>query len=101
MDSVIPKKHTVFRFEIELERASAAAAATVTSQEEQPQVQEQPHDGGGSGGAGNGYNGGGDGEDGVMPQPRSLIFEIYGSQFENRAADRATKKFKGKHLVDL
>lgn len=31
----------------------------------------------------------------------NLVFELYGSQFENRAPDRATKKFKAKHLVDL
>jgi ribonuclease P protein subunit POP4 len=31
----------------------------------------------------------------------NLVFELYGSQFENRAPDRATKKFKAKHLADL
>ncbi|MCJ1314141.1 hypothetical protein MMC25_007821 [Agyrium rufum] len=30
-----------------------------------------------------------------------MVFELHGSQFQNRAADRATKKFKPKHLKDL
>lgn len=37
----------------------------------------------------------------AQPKLPDLVFELYGSQFENRAADRATKKFKAKHLVDL
>ena len=31
----------------------------------------------------------------------NLVFELHGSQFEHRATDRATKKFKQKHLSDL
>ena len=31
----------------------------------------------------------------------TLVFELHGSQFENRPADRSTKKFKQKHLKDL
>ena len=30
---------------------------------------------------------------------KSLIFELHGSQFENRPVDRATKKFK-QHRMD-
>ena len=30
-----------------------------------------------------------------------FIFELYGSQFENRATDRATKKFKQRRMEDL
>lgn len=71
---VIPKKHTVFRFEIQ-----------------------QP----------------GPNEDGIRLEARTgrdaipnqslknLIFELHGSQFENRATDRATKKFKHKNIMDL
>lgn len=71
---VVPKKHTVFRFEIS-----------------------QP----------------GPNEDGIRLEGRTrrdaesnqglkfLIFELHGSQFENRPTDRATKKFKQKNMVDL
>ncbi|KAL9102967.1 MAG: hypothetical protein Q9163_001954 [Psora crenata] len=67
----IPKKYTVFRFEI-------------------PQTK--------------GTN---DGDEELLnarkntPQLPNLVFELHGSQFENRAPDRATKKFKQKHLTDL
>lgn len=30
-----------------------------------------------------------------------LVFELHGSQFENRAPDRATKKFKQRNMNDL
>ena len=30
-----------------------------------------------------------------------LVFELHGSQFENRAPDRATKKFKQRSMDDL
>lgn len=71
---VVPKKRTVFRFEIP-----------------------QP----------------GSNEDGIGLEGRtrrdaesnqslkSFVFELHGSQFENRATDRATKKFKQKNMVDL
>ena len=36
-----------------------------------------------------------------LPPSQDLVFEIHGSQFENRAPDRATRKFKPKHLKDL
>ncbi|KAI9703891.1 MAG: hypothetical protein M1836_007664 [Candelina mexicana] len=32
---------------------------------------------------------------------RDLVFELHGSQFENRAPDRANRKFKQKPLTDL
>ncbi|MCJ1463484.1 hypothetical protein MMC07_002092 [Pseudocyphellaria aurata] len=32
---------------------------------------------------------------------KNLVFELHGSQVENRATDRATKKFKQKNMVDL
>ncbi|MCJ1298434.1 hypothetical protein MMC08_001223 [Hypocenomyce scalaris] len=34
-------------------------------------------------------------------KPRNLVFELHGSQFMNRATDRATKKFKQRNLNDL
>lgn len=57
----VPKKHTVFRFEIP-----------------QPSSSEK--------------------EDTQIP---SLQFELHGSQFEHRATDRATKKFKQRPMPDL
>lgn len=32
---------------------------------------------------------------------RNLVFELHGSQFENRAPDRANKKFKQHAMADL
>jgi len=38
---------------------------------------------------------GGSKEEGETKEPQKpLVFEIHGNQFENRAADRANKKFK-------
>jgi len=54
---VMPKEHTVFRFEV-------------------PFVKE------------------GQGQEGDGEVPKPLVFEIHGSQFENRAPDRANKKFR-------
>jgi ribonuclease P protein subunit POP4 len=69
VELAIPKKHTVFRFELEQPAAR------------NPQVEGR--------------------EVGAGEKLPNLVFEIYGSQFENRAADRATKKFKSKYLADL
>ncbi|KAK5693640.1 hypothetical protein LTR97_010209 [Elasticomyces elasticus] len=57
---IMPKEHTVFRFEVPLE----------------------PKEDGGE-------------------EPKPLIFEIHGSQFENRATDRANKKVKQHFDPDL
>ncbi|KAK4898925.1 hypothetical protein LTR27_003656 [Elasticomyces elasticus] len=57
---IMPKEHTVFRFEVPLE----------------------PKEDGGE-------------------RPKPLIFEIHGSQFENRATDRANKKVKQHFDPDL
>ncbi|KAI9882335.1 MAG: tRNA-splicing endonuclease subunit [Watsoniomyces obsoletus] len=41
-------------------------------------------------------------EDGeTKAPPRNMVFELHGSQFENRAPERANKKFKQKNLPDL
>jgi len=39
--------------------------------------------------------------DAESTSPPNLVFELHGSQFENRATDRATKKYKQKHMPDL
>ncbi|OJD29872.1 ribonuclease p complex subunit [Diplodia corticola] len=41
------------------------------------------------------------GGEGLGEEPRNLVFELHGSQFENRAPDRANKKFKQHAMVDL
>ncbi|MCJ1425861.1 hypothetical protein MMC29_003761 [Sticta canariensis] len=70
---IIPKKHTIFRFEIQ---------------------QPGPNDGMRLEGR--------TGQDANPNQSLKIfIFELHGSQFENRATDRATKKFKHKHMIDL
>ena len=70
----IPKRHTVFGFDIpqpEAKRDEARGSSEATEKE-------------------------------VQSASQSLIFELHGSQFEHRAADRATKKFKqSKNLIDL
>ena len=69
----IPKKHTVFQFEIPQPlQPSDDSVETV--------LEKQPGDG---------------------TQLPALRFELYGSQFEQRATDRATKKFKQRHMPDL
>ncbi|KAI9825356.1 MAG: hypothetical protein M1826_007034 [Phylliscum demangeonii] len=63
---VVPKEHSVFRFEVPPARSKV-------------DLERQPEDG----------------------SPRNLVFELHGSQFENRATDRATKKFKPRNMTDL
>ena len=67
---VIPKRHTIFRFEI-------PQPGSTESQIEQGTAKE---------------------ETGDVP---ALVFELHGSQFEMRAPDRATKKFKQKHMNNI
>jgi ribonuclease P protein subunit POP4 len=57
---ILPKEHTVFRFQVPFEQKEEVA---------------------------------------VMPKP--LVFEIHGSQFENRAPDRTNKKFRMHYDPDL
>ena len=64
--TAIPKKDTVFRFEVPLP---------------QDDETENPSE-----------------EAGKPPKKKPLVFELHGNQFEMRAADRATKKFKWKSM---
>ena len=71
---VIPKRVTIFQFSIPQPKGIEGGSKMT------PQVsndQERPMLGG------------------------ELIFELHGSQFLHRATDRATKKFKAKHMIDL
>jgi len=75
--TVIPKEHTVFKFEIPQPPRKGAVDEGVGTGEGQ---------------------GKGEGEGVGL---RSLVFELHGSQFENRAPERATKKFKQRNMSDL
>ena len=66
----IPKKYTIFRFEI-----PQPVSTQSTMGDEAPEEKTKAE--------------------------RALVFELHGSQFENRAPDRATKKFKQRNMNDL
>ena len=74
--SAIPKKHTVFRFEI----PQPSQPSQPSDNKLETVLEKQSHD------------------DTQLP---ALQFELYGSQFEHRATDRATKKFKQRYMPDL
>jgi ribonuclease P protein subunit POP4 len=68
--TAIPKEHTVFRFTVPQPSAVEAEA-----------------------------EGKGDNQEKSTPEgPKSLVFELHGSQFENRPVDRANKKFKWRNI---
>lgn len=71
--AALPKRHSVFRVEIPqaLGLPKSVQAAEKMAEE----------------------------EGGLASKP--LAYEIYGSHFENRATDRATKKFKQRNMFDL
>ncbi|KAM5490425.1 putative ribonuclease P [Microsporum audouinii] len=75
--AAIPKEHTVFRFEIPLPRDSDPEAG---QKEAIGQASTLPK----------GLE--------LELEKRNLIFELHGNQFENRAPERANKKFKWKNL---
>ncbi len=70
----VPKKHTVFLFEVPQPGVKAVYPEEIT---EVRQMEQDPS------------------------KPQNLVFELHGSQFENRATDRATKKFKQRHMTEL
>lgn len=67
----IPKKHTIFQFEIPQPESDQSLNEDESARAE------------------------------AKGGPAHLVFELHGSQFENRAPDRATKKFKQRNLNDL
>ena len=69
---VLPKKNTVFRYEIPLPK--------IPEEEKKEKVKTE-----GDGLIGSGQDSG-----------RSIVFELHGNQFEFRPADRANRKFKWK-----
>jgi ribonuclease P protein subunit POP4 len=64
--TVVPKEHTVFRFEIPLEEESASMNGQGSGVDEHPEM--------------------------AKPEPKPIILELHGSNFEHRAPDRATRK---------
>lgn len=70
---VIPKNHTIFKIQIPQPDA--------VDENPNPQLDKDI----------------GDDEMGV----NVLIFELHGSSFEQRAIDRATKKFKQRNMIEL
>lgn len=70
----IPKEQTVIRFCVPLPTPVNADKDTEMTQED---------------------------NDDSKPPVRELVFEIHGSQFQNRAVDRAHKKFKWKNVEYL
>ena len=69
---VIPKRHTIFQFEI--------PQHTGVERAEPPSIESDQKE---------------------KPNLPPIVFELHGSQFENRATDRATKKFKQKNPINL
>lgn len=67
--AAIPKEHSIFRFTVPLPTAER------TDVEDGKQSQ-----------------------DAVASVPTPLVFELHGSQFENRPVDRANKKFKWRNV---
>lgn len=74
---VVPKEHTIFRFEV-----PPPPSTKVGEQQKDLVIAETVKD------------------EETRPA-RNLVFELHGSQFLHRAADRANKKFKPHHLQDL
>ena len=72
LEPAVPKCHTIFQFEIPQPRRTDVGLGSYTESVEHSKFTHQ-----------------------------NLIFELHGSQFENRATDRATKKFKQRRLDDL
>ncbi|KAF3483098.1 ribonuclease P protein subunit p29 [Arthroderma uncinatum] len=73
----VPKEHTMFRYEIPLPPASDSEARQKEApDEDSTQLKSQETD----------------------KLEKRLVFELHGNQFENRAPERANKKFKWKNL---
>lgn len=76
--TALPKEHTIFRFEVPLVDG------------DDDKMQEDDKSGAGVGDSVNTFPPTAMG----TTKPRSLVFELHGEQFKNRAPDRANKKFK-------
>ena len=74
----MPKGDSVFRFEIPQSSVKKDEAESKTTNEHSNREEVE-----------------------VRPEVLNLVFELHGSQFENRAVDRATKKFKQRNMSYL
>jgi ribonuclease P protein subunit POP4 len=72
---VLPKEHTVFRFEVPLPSSAELSGMLGKKGEARP--------------------------GGASANEKNLVFELHGDQFRHRATDRANKKFKAHFLTDL
>lgn len=103
---VIPKEHTIFRFEIPQLKEVIENEGNFKEQESLKNAQPPREN----------YMDAGPkaiavdeatrvafmGKEKVVPDPcASLIFELHGDQFRNRATDRATKRFKQRRMDHL
>ena len=80
--TAVPKRHSIFRFEIPQPTATGGTASEVEQ--------------------GVGMVTAVEAEAGDMVEAvKAFVFELHGSQFESRATDRATKKFKLRRMDDL
>lgn len=79
---VLPKEHTVFR--VAVPRAAVDSVGDEAGSKEAGGEEE-----------------GGTQQEEVVDDLPPVVFEIYGCQFENRAVDRATKKFKTKDFSKM
>lgn len=90
---VLPKEHTVFRFEI------PPLPESEPEQERERELHESTMAAAAEG------DGAADAAAGAAAQDtakvKNLVFELHGDQFQHRAVDRANKKFKPHHLPDL
>lgn len=73
----IPKEKTIIRFRVPLPKPATAADADADADTEMK----------------------GDGQ--KQSDAKELVFEIHGNQFQNRAVDRAHKKFKWRNVEYL
>ncbi|KAL5329849.1 hypothetical protein ACEPPN_003369 [Leptodophora sp. 'Broadleaf-Isolate-01'] len=73
---ILPKEHTVFRFTVPRPKKEDVEAAEGAKDEAMAEGEEKE-------------------------PPKDVVFELHGDQFEYRAADRATRKFKPHYLPDL
>lgn len=90
----IPKNHTVFRFEVPRCDLGPMPVGPVTYSDTEPKTLTQanlknstPKESASSP------------QQGTNDEP--FVFELHGTQFEIRAVDRATKKFKSRRMYDL
>ncbi|KAH7410988.1 Rof/RNase P-like protein [Cadophora sp. MPI-SDFR-AT-0126] len=77
---ILPKEHTVFRFTVP--RLAKEKVAAIQEGKDEGKTEEKMNEA-------------------TKENAKDVVFELHGDQFEYRAADRATRKFKPHYLPDL